>query len=72
MCAEMQPIGAELPLSLKEVKGVYAIWLHFLQGFDFAVVHGPGVTNQNADALLRMENLPTHEGVAGVEEEAGL
>ena len=43
--------------SLKEVRGIYARWLNFLQGFDFQVVHRPGIKNQNADALSRMEDL---------------
>ena len=58
--------------SLKEVRGIYARWLNFLQGFEFEVVHRPGVTNQNADALSRMDNLPTHDGDAGAEEEADM
>ncbi len=48
--------------SLKEVRGIYARWLNFLQGFDFQVVHRPGAKNQNADALSRMENLGESSG----------
>ena len=29
-----------------------------MQGFTYQVVHRPGVTNQNADAISRMEDLP--------------
>ena len=54
--------------SLKEVRGIYARWLNFIQGFDFEVVHRPGVTNQNADALSRMEKLPEAPGDSGEEE----
>ena len=43
--------------SLKEVRGIYARWLNFIQGFDFKVVHRPGVKNQNADPLSRMERM---------------
>jgi len=55
--------------SLKEVRGIYARWLNFLQGFDFSVVHRPGVKNQNADALSRMEHLPEAQGDQGEEED---
>jgi transposase InsO family protein len=54
--------------SLKEVRGIYARWLNFIQGFDFEVVHRPGVKNQNADALSRMEQLPEVPGDSGEEE----
>ena len=43
---------------LKETRGIYARWLNFMQGFAYQVVRRPGVTNQNADAISRMEDLP--------------
>jgi hypothetical protein len=43
--------------SLKEVRGIYARWLNFIQGFEFTVVHRPGVKNQNADPISRMERM---------------
>jgi len=55
--------------SLKEVHGIYARWLNFLQGFDFSVVHRPGVKNQNTDALSRMEHLPEAQEDQGEEED---
>ena len=54
--------------SLKEVRGIYARWLNFIQGFDFEVVHRPGVTNQHADALSGMEQLPETAEDCGEEE----
>jgi hypothetical protein len=45
--------------SLKEVRGIYARWLNFIQGFEFRVEHRPGKKNQNADGLSRIENLPS-------------
>ena len=58
--------------SLKEVRGIYARWLNFMQGFQFTVVHRPGIKNQNADALSRMENLPEKPGDSGEEEQLDL
>jgi len=43
--------------SLKEVRGIYARWLNFIQSFDFEVIHRPGKKNINADALSRIEEL---------------
>jgi RNase H-like domain found in reverse transcriptase len=45
--------------SLKEVQGIYARWLNFIQGFDFRVEHCPGKMNQNADRLSRIADLPS-------------
>ena len=58
--------------SLKETRGIYARWLNFMQGFTYQVVHRPGVTNQNADAISRMENLPETPEDAGEEERLDL
>jgi uncharacterized protein Smg (DUF494 family) len=55
--------------SLKEVRGIYARWLTFIQGFEFEVVHRPGVKNQNADPLSRMEGLVGTEADTTVEEQ---
>jgi hypothetical protein len=55
--------------SLKEVRGIYARWLTFIQGFEFEVVHRPGIKNQNADPLSRMEGLVGTEADTTVEEQ---
>ena len=43
-----------------------------MQGFTYQVVHGPGVTNQNANAISRMEDLPETPEDAGEEERLNL
>ena len=58
--------------SLKETRGIYARWLNFMQGFNYQVVHRPGVTNQNADAISQMEDLPEAPGDMGEEERLDL
>ncbi len=58
--------------SLKEVRGIYARWLNFVQGFEFSVVHRPGVKNQNADALSRIEDLPNSDKIGEEEEKLDL
>ena len=58
--------------SLKETRGIYARWLNFMQGFTYEVVHRPGGTNQNADAISRMEDLPETLEDAGEEERLDL
>jgi Reverse transcriptase (RNA-dependent DNA polymerase)/RNase H-like domain found in reverse transcriptase/Integrase core domain/Integrase zinc binding domain len=55
--------------SLKDVRGIYYRWLNFLQGFDFQVVHRPGVKNQNADPLSRLEHMKEEHDDRGIEEE---
>ena len=57
---------------MKETRGIYARWLNFMQGFTYQVVHRPGVTNQNADAISRMEDLPETPEDAGEEERLDL
>ena len=58
--------------SLKETRGIYARWLNFMQGFTYQVVHQPGVTNQNADAISRMEDLLETPEDTGEEERLDL
>jgi RNase H-like domain found in reverse transcriptase/Reverse transcriptase (RNA-dependent DNA polymerase) len=45
--------------SLKEVRGIYARWLNFIQGFNFQVEHRQGKKNQNADGLSWIADLPS-------------
>jgi len=59
----------QLLQSIKDIRGILAPWLTFMQGFEFTVIHRLGVKNQNADALSWMEELPTEPGDEGVEEE---
>ena len=58
--------------SLKETRGIYTRWLNFMQGFTYQVVHQPGTTNQNADAISRMEDLPETPEDTGEEERLDL
>ena len=43
-----------------------------MQGFTYQVVHWPGITNQNADAISRMEDLPETPEDTGEEERLDL
>jgi hypothetical protein len=56
--------------SLKEVRGIYARWLNFIQGFEFTVVHRPGVKNQNADPISQMERMSDGPSENAEEEKA--
>ncbi|PNH06418.1 Retrovirus-related Pol polyprotein from transposon [Tetrabaena socialis] len=40
-------------MTQQDLTGQAARWALILQGYDFTVVHRPGVMNQNADALSR-------------------
>lgn len=41
-------------VTTKDLTGQYARWALLLQEYDFILVHRPGVTHQNADAVSRM------------------
>ena len=44
--------------TLKNPKGLLAHWLEELQQYSFRVIHKPGRSNLNADALSRSNHLP--------------
>jgi len=56
--------------TLKEVRGIYARWLTFLQGFNFIVQHRPGAKKVNADVLSRLNALANADSNMGDEERA--
>jgi len=51
-------------METKELSGQYARWALILQEFDFEVLHRPGITHQNADAVSRMP-LPSPGDTSG-------
>lgn len=59
--------------TLKQVRGITARWLEFMQDFEFEVIHKPGKLNVNADCLSRAGHLdePDPEVVREQEELVG-
>ena len=48
----------------KDPEGLIARWALRLQGYNFTVLHGPGIQHQNADGLSRMPILALHPAEA--------
>jgi hypothetical protein len=46
-----------------QVLGKITQWLIFFLGYDFLVIYKPGISHYVADALSRMPNLTTRNGV---------